>query len=147
MNVETYPYQTNSTFFDYEFESTGPKGTIRKVARFTSIGVNLFNFGFGDLDRGTGEINDTVVSNNLDGDKILATVVQIIIDFTEKYQRASVFILGTTPARTRRYQMGINQYFKEVKCIFTIYGRLDNKWEDFHSGINYSAFLGIRKQP
>lgn len=47
---EKYLYNTNSTFLDYEFESTGPKGVIQKVARFQEIEHNIYNFGFGDLD-------------------------------------------------------------------------------------------------
>jgi len=105
---DKYLYKTNSSFLDYEFESKGPKGKIKKVARFSEIGVNIYNFGFGDLNEMTGEISDTIVSNNGDGDKVLLTVANIIYDFTDVYIGVAVFIQGTSPSRTRRYQMGIN---------------------------------------
>lgn len=108
---DKYLYHTNSSFLDYEFVSVGSKGTIKKVARFSEMGTNIYNFGFGDLDESTGEISDTVVINNGDGDKVLVTVANIIHDFTNVYLDAAVFIQGTTPARTRRYQMGINKYW------------------------------------
>src|SRR5580692_3512185 len=67
MNLERYPYYANPSFFDFEFESEGAKGTIKKIARFSTIGTNLYNFGFGDLDEATGDISDDVVTNNGDG--------------------------------------------------------------------------------
>ncbi len=142
---DKYLYHTNSSFLDYEFESVGPKGTIKKVARFSAMGTNVYNFGFGDLDESTGEISDTVVSNNGDGDKVLVTVANIIYDFTDVYLDAAVFIQGTTPARTRRYQMGINKYWPQINPIFEIFGLKNEKWEPFRPGENYTAFLGRRK--
>lgn len=49
---DKYLYKTNSSFLDFEFESTGLKGVIKKIARFIKIGINVYNFGFGDLDQG-----------------------------------------------------------------------------------------------
>jgi hypothetical protein len=117
---DKYLYNTNSSFLDFEFESIGPKGIIKKVARFSEIGKNIYNFGFGDLDEATGEISDTVVSNNGDGDKVLITIASIIYDFTGIYTGAAVFIQGTTPARTRRYQMGINKFWTQISPVFEV---------------------------
>ena len=108
--ADSYAYSTNAAHTDYEFESVGNKESIKKVARFTRIGENIYNFGFGDLNESTGEISDTVVSNNGDGDKVLRTAARIIYDFTDIHHGAAVFIQGSTPSRTRTYQMGINKY-------------------------------------
>ena len=145
LNLDKYSYRTNSSYLDYEFESTGPNGIIKKIARFIEIGTNIFNFGFGDLNEKTGEINDTIVSNNEDGDKVLGTVASIIYDFTSLYLKAAVFIQGTTQARTRRYQMGINKYWEQISPIFEVFGLRNEKWEPFRKGENYDAFLGRRK--
>jgi hypothetical protein len=142
---DKYLYNTNSSFLDFEFESIGPKGIIKKVARFSEIGKNIYNFGFGDLDEATGEISDTVVSNNGDGDKVLITIASIIYDFTGIYTGAAVFIQGTTPARTRRYQMGINKFWTQISPVFEVLGLKNEKWEQFAPGENYDAFLGRRK--
>jgi hypothetical protein len=144
---DKYIYRTNSSFLDYEFESTGPKGIIKKVARFSGIGVNVYNFGFGDLNEATGEISDTIVSNNGDGDKVLITVASIIYDFTSIYAGAAVFIQGSTASRTRRYQMGINKYWIQIGAVFEVFGLKNDKWEQFRPGENYHAFLGRRKAP
>lgn len=140
-----YPYKTNDSFLDFEFESTGPKGVIRKVARFSEIGDNVYNFGFGDLIETTGEISDTVVSNNEDGDKVLITVANIIYDFTRVYPHSTVFIQGSTLTRTRRYQMGINKYWNQISPIFEVLGLNNELWEEFRPNRNYNAFLGRRK--
>lgn len=84
-NLDRYDFSVSPTFFDYEFESVGDKGVIKKVARFSLIEGSLYNFGFGDLNEETGEISDSVVSNNGDGDKVLVTVAQIIYYFTGIY--------------------------------------------------------------
>ncbi len=142
---DKYIFQTNSSYLDYEFESTGPKGVIKKVSRFIEIGVNVYNFGFGDLNESTGEISDTVVSNNGDGDKILITVASIIYDFTSVYTGAAVFIQGTTLSRTRRYQMGISKNWTQISAVFEVLGLENGQWEQFRPGENYEAFLGRRK--
>jgi hypothetical protein len=145
MNLERYPYYANPDFFDFEFESEGPKGTIKKIARFSSIGTNLYNFGFGDLNEATKDISDDVVTNNGDGEKVLATVAGIIYDFTAKIPEAAIFIQGTTPSRTRWYQMGINKNWEEIGRSFEVYGRRIGQWEHLNKGPNYEAFIERRK--
>lgn len=145
MNLEKYDYKTNDAYFDFEFDSVGPKGVIHKIARFSSIGQSVYNFGFGDLNKSTGEISDTVVSNNSDGDKVLATVASIVHDFTAVYMYAAVFIRGTSIARTRWYQMGISRHWTEIDKEFEISGLKGDEWEPFRRGVNYQAFLGRRR--
>jgi hypothetical protein len=146
MKLDRYPYYANASFFDFDFESEGPKGKIRKIARFIKIRRNLYSFGFGDLDANTGDISDTVVSNNGDGVKVLATVAYIVYDFTTMYRDAAIYIEGSTPARTRWYQMNIGAYMLEINVIFEIYGFQNARWEPFRKGINYKAFMGQRRQ-
>ena len=142
---DKYSFSTNDSFLDFEFESNGLKGVITKVARFSDIGKNIYNFGFGDLDSLTGEISDTVISNNGDDDKVLITVASIIYDFTCVYSGAVVFIKGTTPSRNRRYQMGVNKHWDQINAVFEVFGFENEKWEHFRNGENYEAFLGRRK--
>ncbi len=126
-NLERYDFAVSPTFFDYEFESVGDRRVIKKVARFSLINRSLYNFGFGDLDEETGEISDTVVSNNDDGDKVLITVAQIIYYFTGIYQGSSIFIQGTSASRTRRYQMGIAKYWELIDPVFEIVGLINGR--------------------
>jgi hypothetical protein len=85
MNVDRYEYSVSSDFQQYEFESIGPKGTIKKIIGFSLInidGITYINLGFGDEDLINGGINDLSISNNKDTNKILATVASAVLDFT-----------------------------------------------------------------
>lgn len=145
MKNERYPYYADTSFFDFEFDSIGPKGKIRKIATFIRIKPNLYSFGFGDWDQATSDINDTAISNNGDGTKVLSTVAAIIHDFTMVFRDAVIYIEGSTPARTRWYQMNINGYWNEINELFRIQGHRGGKWEPFQKGVNYSAFMGQRR--
>ncbi len=108
MNLERYEYYANETFLDFEFESEGPKGKIRKVIRYSpqnANGITYFNLGFGDLNEETGKINDFATSNNKDRDKILATVAATVLEFTENFPDVMVYAKGSTLARTRLYKL------------------------------------------
>ncbi|MEO5562683.1 MAG: hypothetical protein ABIR18_04590 [Chitinophagaceae bacterium] len=146
MNLDKYIHFANASFLDFEFDSEGPKGKIRKVARFVEMGPNLYNFGFGDLDNTTGVLNDIIVSNNGDASKILATVVDIINDFTKRFPGAIIFVEGVTHSRTRWYQMSINKNLDEIENNFEIFGYRKEQWEYFQKGQNYEAFFARRRK-
>lgn len=115
------------------------------MARFTHIGHNVYSFGFGDWNESTKKVDDRVISNNGDGDKVLRTAAGIIYDFTAFHMGAAVFIKGSTPARTRTYQMGINKFWDEINPHFEVLGKIKDKWDPFEKGVNYEAFIGRRK--
>lgn len=126
---------------DYQFFSQGPKGKVKKVVRYTEIGRNIYNLGFGDFDEETGEISDTVVTNNNDSRKVLATVAATVNDFTLFYPDALIIPKGSTESRNRLYRMGISSAFDELNRDFEIFGLKDEKWEVFQVKNVYEAFL------
>lgn len=149
MNLGRYEYSTNETFLDFEFESEGPNGKIRKVVRYSpqnANGITYFNLGFGDLNEETGRIDDLATPNNKDRDKILATVAATVLTFTEKYPDVIVYAKGSTPARTRLYQMGIIANWEQIQSLLEVYGFVGGNWERFAKNINYEAFLVLRKK-
>ena len=105
----------------------------------------LYNLAFGDKDNETGEIDDKVISNNGDSEKVLATVVATVYAFTDKYQDVWVYATGSTKARTRLYRMGISKFLEEVTEDFEILGELDEDWETFKADVEYGGFLVRRK--
>lgn len=149
MNLEQYNYQSSGSFLDFEFLSAGPQGEIKKVVRFSQIQAEpspVYNLGFGDWNEKQNKIDDFVISNNKDAERVLATVASTVINFTDHYPDAIVYAEGTTASRTRRYQMGINKYWHEIAPIFDVFGLIENVgFEPFQSGKNYIAFVVRRK--
>jgi hypothetical protein len=97
--LDKYHYRASKTYMVYAFQSQGLKGVIEKIAKFTSLGTNVYNFGFGDLDPVTGNISDTITSNNGDIDTIMGTLGSIVYDFTNIFMEALIIIEGTDSAR------------------------------------------------
>ena len=149
MTIAYYDCFISENFCRYEFCSEGPNGKIKKVILFTRATLNgsfIYNLAFGDVDK-YGFFNDFVNSNNQDAEKVLATVAQAVIAFTNMYPDALIFAEGSTPSRTRLYQMGLNKFWNEIDCDFSIYGLFKNGgFEPFRSGVNYIAFACKRKK-
>jgi len=86
------------------------------------------------------------ISNNADRDKVLATVASSVLDVIDHFGNVAIYAKGSTPARTRLYQMGINANIKEIESIFDILGLTAHGWQKVQQGINYTAFLVTRKK-
>jgi hypothetical protein len=147
MKYPRYEYSTESELNIYEFESVGRKGKITKIIQYTEMSIKgYYNLGFGDLDIKTKEINDEIVTNNGDGQKVLATVVSTIYSFTGKNPEAYIYATGSSESRTRLYRMGISNNLEELKKDFYVFGlRNDEEFEHFIVGEDYLGFLVTRK--
>ena len=145
MNLPKYPVVASNDYHTYLFYSTGPQGIVAKGVIYSQIGKNLYNLGFGDWQEDRGELDDLSRSNNGDRDKVLTTVAFTAIDFTDKYPRAQIIAEGSTPARTRLYQMGIANNLLEISQRFSVQGLRSGSWEPFALNVNYDAFLIRRK--
>ena len=147
MDLEKYAFWFRDD--RYVFISKGPKGKIEKAVRFYKVADEPFfqySLSFGDWDERWGRINDRIVTNNGDRQKILATVAAIVIDFTVGNSDAGVFATGSTPSRTRLYQMGIGMYYSVIAAVFEIQGLIRGVWEPFQKGRPYIAFFVKRKK-
>jgi hypothetical protein len=147
MKLPKYQLKSTDKLSSYEFVSEGPKGLIDKRIQFTLINRDeVYNLAFGDKDSISGEINDFAISNNGDSEKVLATVVGAVYAFCDRNPDAWIFATGSTPSRTRLYQIGISKYYQDLTEEFEIYGQIDEDWELFEVGKSYSAFLAKRKK-
>jgi hypothetical protein len=146
MDLPRYEY-TTSDFQEYAFYSIGPKGKIKKLVRFQKIQAYpvIYNLAFGDQDQLTGHINDSIVSNNNDRDVVLATVASTVVEFCNHYGNHFILAMGSTPVRTRLYQIGINRLIAEISEDFNIYGLIGEAMYSFRKNVNYDAFLIKRK--
>lgn len=147
MKLPKYPLASGDKLMSYEFISEGQKGLIHKLVQFKRTNLkDVYNLAFGDKDHSTGEIDDTVISNNMDSEKVLATVVATVYAFSDKYPDAMIYATGSTKARTRLYRMGIAKYLSQVTKDFEILGERNDDWENFRKNIEYDGFLVKRKK-
>lgn len=146
MKQPKYTLKAEQDLTVFEFISEGPKGRISKLIEFTETNLkDFYNLAFGDKDETTGRINDRIVSNNNDTEKVLATVASAVFAFTDKYRDAWVYATGSTTSRTRLYRMGINKYFEEVEAEFYIFGELGESWLPFEKEIDFDGYVVKRK--
>jgi len=142
VSIEKYDLIAGENLTTFEFISDGTKGKIYKIIQFSSTNYhNVYNLGFGDKDVITGEIDDKVVSNNGDSEKVLGTVVESLYIFTDENPEALIYAIGSTKTRTRLYQIGITKFIEKAKADFIIYGQIEKEWYFFEKDTNYDAFL------
>jgi hypothetical protein len=147
MKLPKYPLASSDKLMTFEFISEGQKGLIHKLVRYQPTNLkDVFNLAFGDKDLSTGNIDDTVISNNGDSEKVLATVVATIYAFTDKYPDSWIYATGSSKARTRLYRMGISKFLSEVNEDFEVLGERNDEWETFSKNVEYEGFLVRRKK-
>lgn len=146
MHLSSYPYTISGDLLDYEFTSIGPNGKIRKGVRFFEVIKNVYNIGFGDIDLLTGEIDDKARTNNDDSRKILATIAQIVDDFTISHKDVVIVAEGNSISRNRFYRMGINNNWNAISVGFDVFGWIDNEWISFEKEKEFKKFLVRRKK-
>jgi hypothetical protein len=147
MNLPKYPLASSDKLMIFEFISEGQKGLIHKLVQYQPTNLkDVYNLAFGDKDHTTGNIDDTVISNNGDSEKVLTTVVATVYAFTDKYPDAWIYATGSTKSRIRLYRMGITKFFPEVKENFEVLGERNDDWETFVKNVEYEGFLVRRKK-
>lgn len=146
MKMERYLLKAEANLTVFEFISEGPNGLIQKIVQFQKTDRhNLYNLAFGDKNIETGEIDDLVVSNNGDSEKVLATVAAALFVFFDKYPNAFVYATGSTNARTRLYRIGITRFYDEIIQRVDLYGQIGEDFYEFEIGKDYIGFLAQLK--
>ncbi len=124
MKQDKYQLKSSKSLTVFEFISEGPKGRIKKIVQLSETNLkDFYNLGFGDKNEDSEEIDDTIITNNGDSQKVLATVAATVYAFTEKNPNAWIYATGSTKVRTRLYRIGITNYIKEIKKDFEVYIR------------------------
>jgi len=146
MKYEVYS-ELNFTddFSVIDFLSIGKNGAIPKRITFTTTELEyVYNLAFGDIDE-NGEIDDYTISDNGDRNKILATVVNVIDDYTKKYPERWIFFRGSTKERTRLYRIAVGVNLEELSRKFDIYAFDQEEVKLFAKDMEINAFLIKRK--
>lgn len=109
----------------------------------------MVNLGFGDL-KPDGSIDDKVNSNNGDIVRVLATVIEILLDFTCNNPDVEIFFAGSTQQRTKLYTRILKMYYGkfskqfEIKAIVTEGDRYTVLPFEPRADLNFVGFI-IRK--
>ncbi len=142
MNEPSYTFSHIDDKLNFEFESISEIKSIRKLIEYRLIDNNtlLYNLALIDI-LPNGEVSDLSVSNNKDMPKVLSTVFQSMLYFFEAKPKARIFIQGSTPSRTRLYQIAISKYMTEFEQKFDIWGFVGNEMELFLKDKNYEIFI------
>ena len=147
MKLDRYELKSDEQFTTFDFLSEGPKGKIEKLIQFSLVNQSgLYNLAFGDKDPITSGIDDKVITDNGDSEKVLATVVASVYAFCDKFPQAWIYATGSTAARTRLYRMGINKFYDIVETDFEIFGLTLSEWERYEKDKDYQAFVIQRKK-
>ena len=86
MILPKYPLSSSDQMMTFEFESEGKIGRVPKLVAFQPTNLKgVYNLAFGDKNSDTGQINDRIITDNGDRDKVLATVAATVYAFTDKY--------------------------------------------------------------
>ena len=128
----------------YEFVSIGKRGKIHKVVQFSEL-LDYYNIALGDkLSNGTFDFD--AVTDNGDLPQIIATVVQIIVKYTDYFPEKTLAIYGSDEVRMKLYGRAIRNSFNEFNMLFDIWGiREDFVKEVFNPKESYFGFLIKRK--
>lgn len=56
-----------------------------------------------------------------------------------------IYIAGSTPSRTRLYQISVAKFYDEIKADFDLHGDTVTNAVRFEKNVNYQGFLIRRK--
>jgi hypothetical protein len=146
MKYEVYTgFVVSDDFSRFDFVSHGENGPIHKRVAFTRTEMDkVYNLAFGDVGE-DGELDDLSVSDNGDRNKVLATVVNIVTSYTNRYPDRWIAFKGSTENRTRLYRMAVGLHLEELSLKFEIYGLAGEQLVPFTKNLKINAFLITKK--
>ena len=99
MNEESYPFDSPRIEFRYEFTSVSVQKQVKKVVRLRPTDIEgLYNLVLMDI-LPDGTTSYTAETNNQDMVVVLATVMQIAVDFLSKNHDSAIAIQGSDARR------------------------------------------------
>lgn len=143
---EAYLTTSNDENTRFQFQSVGKRGVFEKVIYFTPLTVDTYNLSLVDYDSATGSYDDLSVTDNGDMPEIIVTVISTIHKFLNSNPDNKIYFEGSTPARTRLYQISISKIYDPVQSDLFISGLQGGRWYFFEPNVNFEGFL-VEKKP
>jgi hypothetical protein len=140
MNLQALP-----DFSAFQFSSTGTAGTVVRQVRFSGQkDGRIYHLDLRDLPAGK-KSDPALLADNGDMDQVMATVIQIIEIYTERYPRRTIRLKGNTGQKAQLYRAALDKHLPILCPLFLI--ELEEKLSAPDSGreIDAIAFLLKRK--
>jgi hypothetical protein len=146
MKYEVYTeIEVTDDFNVFDFISTGKNGDILKRVAFSKTEEeDVYNLALGDVDEDN-EIDDYIVTDNGDRNKVLATVAAIVEAYTKRFPERWIIFRGSTEERTRLYRMAVGLHLDELSVLYEIWAYRDEEMIPFAKNLKINAFLIKRK--
>jgi len=130
----------------FEFFSIGSRGMILKRIIFSPTEYpDVYSLSLGDINI-NGQIDDySIISNNGDRNKVLATVAYAIDIYLNEYPERYVYFTGSTKERTRLYRIAIGLNLEHLSSKWLIYFQTENGFILFEKNTPTNGFLIKRK--
>jgi hypothetical protein len=145
MNYKPYTLLANKENTRFQFQSIGKRGIFEKVILFNQISDDIYNLALLDYNPNSQQYDHLSVTDNGDMPEILTTVVKAITEFLNEYQGKEIYFEGSTPSRTRLYQIAINKIYILDYQDLIIKGLKNEEWYQFEPNVNFEGFL-IKKK-
>lgn len=142
---KAYLTESNEENTRFQFQSIGKRGVFEKVIFFTPLTFDTYNLALLDYDELTGKYDDLSVTDNGDMPEILVTVISTIHQFLGSNPNKKIYFEGSTPARTRLYQIAISKIYRPEQSDLLINGLRNGQWYPFEPNINFEGFLAEKK--
>jgi len=115
----------------YRFISTVDSNDIIKIVSLSPIDgmAEWFNLGFGNLEKNdAGEffVNDISEKNNIDFDKVLATVFSCLMQFLNNNPYSRIIFFGNTEHKHITYKRKISANLEQLQEFFLVQGGYAN---------------------
>ena len=141
MNEPAYPFRIRTDGLLFSFYSVSEEKIIQKLVVYTPVDDLIYNLALVDV-MPDGSLADNVTTNNQDVRRVIATVIQTVLAFFERYSDGLVYFQGSDDVRTRFYRILITRELEQASQLFTIYGKTaDGRYELFIKGEPYVGFL------
>lgn len=141
MNEPAYPFRVRTDGLLFSFYSVSEEKIVPKLVVYTPVDDLIYNLALVDV-MPDGSLADNVTTNNQDMNRVMATVIQTMLAFFEKYPDRLVYFQGSDDIRTRFYRILITRELEAARQLFVIYGKTaEQEYELFQIGQPYVGFL------
>ncbi|MCC7464678.1 MAG: hypothetical protein IT261_00320 [Saprospiraceae bacterium] len=140
----TYQLYPNENTTQFIFFSEGRMGRVMKVIIISPYHRNRWNLAFGDV-QPDGGIDDTIKTNNNDVAKVIGTVAQAALLFSEKHPGCSLVIFPVDEKRKWLYNLIFRRRLEEIQEVFEIFGKKGRLWRAYDPNVVFDAFELFRK--